>query len=191
MSIQKIPSPGNSFITEVPISTFKLGNAAIVVDAVNNIATVTLTAHLLAVGDYVTFSGAATNTSFNNNTFKVVSVTSANVYVVNISAVVAALGSPTGAAIIQERLSFLGGVNPGSGANTNSAAGFWFYQLGANGVLEYNPDNNFGANGPGYGSETWRTLAAASTNGLFWTDGYNVRFRQNGTTATSNFSQVK
>lgn len=191
MSVMKIPTAGSSFITEVPIATFKLGNAAIVVDAVNNLATVTLVAHLLSVGDYVTFSGAATNTSFNNNTFKVSSVTSANVYVVNISAVVAALGSPTGAAIIQERLSLLGGVNPGSGANTNSAAGFWFYQLGANGILEYCPDNSFGSNGPGFGSETWRTLAAASTNGMFFADGYNVRFRQNGTTATSNFSQVK
>lgn len=180
MGQRKIVRAGNFFATEVSIALFKLSGAAIAI--ASGVATVTLANHLLTTGDLVTFSGVTGVTGLNNATWGPVTVTASGTYTFP----TALTGSP-GGTIVQEKLYF-------------PAAGEWVCLLGANGQLEYNPDNTYGANfglSTGAGGTanagldaTWRILIAASAAGRFVTDGYSFRFRENGTTATSVFSMV-
>ncbi len=172
MSNRKIVRPGNWFNTEVAISTFLLSGATITLDGTK--ATVTLASHLLSSGDYTTFSGVTGVTGLNNATWGPITKVSANSYTFPCTLT----GSPAGT-IVQEKLYF-------------PAAGDWVFTGAANGQLEYNPDNVWGAAYPtsGAGGDTWRILAAASGHATFTTDGVSYRFRQNGTTATSYLSQT-
>lgn len=177
MADRKIVRAGNFFDTEVSIALFKLSGASIAISA--GVATVTLASHLLTTGDIVTFSGVTGVTGLNNASWGPVTVTSSGVYTFP----TALTGTPAGT-IVQEKLYF-------------PPAGQYFCVLGANGQVEYNPDNTYGANyglSTGVGGSanagldaTWRILVAASASGDFVCDGYNVRFRENGTTATSFF----
>jgi hypothetical protein len=190
MSIgQKIVLPGDNFYAEVTDAIFKLSGAAIAISG--GIATVTLASHLQSTGNFVTFSGVTGVTGLNNAVWGPITVTSSSVYTFPC----ALTGTPAGT-IVQEPLSF-------------PAFGQWVVTLGANAVIEYNPDNLFGANSPGSGGpvgnnftggyrgnvtptqEVWRAFAAASTVAEFITDGFSFRIRHNGTTANTFLSQVK
>jgi hypothetical protein len=156
----------------VAITRFLLSGASITLDGTN--ATVTLASHLnTIVGQQVTFSGVTGVTGLNNQTWTIGSITSTSVYTFPCTLT----GTP-GGTIVQEPVFTL-------------PAGFNFYNLGANAVIEYNADNTYNAtNGGTSGAQTWRTLAAASTNGVVPSDGWAVRLRCSGTTATSRFSNV-
>lgn len=170
MSVIKIGVIGQAFNTEVSITRFKLSGAAITLDG--TLATVTLAAHLFtAAGQQVTFSGATGVTGLNDQTWTINAITSSSVYTFPCLLT----GTVTGT-IIQEPIFTL-------------PPGFLFMRNGANGLVEYNPDNLF--NSPTSSGETWRTIIAASANGMIWSDGNAVRFRANGTTATTNYSQVR
>lgn len=160
---------GTMFATEVAITRFLLSGAAIALDGA--IATVTLAAHLnTAVGQQVTFSGVTGVTGLNNQTWTISEITSTSVY----KFPCLLTGSPAGT-IVQEPVFTL-------------PAGFNFLTLGANALCDYNPDNLY--NAITASGETWRTLIAASANGMVYSDGYGVRMRCSGTTATSRYSQV-
>lgn len=163
--------PGASFNTEIAMTRFKLSGAAIAI--ANGIATVTLATHLMTTGDYVTFSGVTGTgvTPLNNATWGPVTVTTSGIYTFP----TLLTGTPAGT-IVQEPLIF--------------PVGDIFAINGANGQFEYNPDNA-GYPGGGYlvtAAQVWRTILAASATGAFHSDGLAVRFRCNGTTATSNWS---
>lgn len=171
MSDRKIVLAGTWLGTEVSNALFKLSGASISLDGTT--ATVTLAAHLLSTGDYVTFSGVTGVTGLNNCTWGPVTVTNSGAYTFPCTLT----GSPAGT-IVQEKLYF-------------PPAGDYYATLGANGALEYNPGNTYATNGPSSGLDTtWRTLIPASGSGHFTTDGYGVRFRENGTTATSYFNPI-
>ncbi len=175
MSTQKIVLPGSWFATEISRTTFKLAVAtSIVLNGV--IATVTSASHLLVSGDYTTFSAATGITALNDATWGPITKTSSSVYTFPCALTGSVTGSP-----IQEKLYFF-------------AAGTWVVITGANGAVEYCPNNAWGKVAPtGDGSDTtWRSFIAASTTAgrTLITDGYSFRFRDNGTTATSYLSKV-
>lgn len=185
MSDRKIVRAGNWFNTEIANALFKLSGASIAISA--GVATVTLASHLLTTGDLTTFSGVTGtgSTALNNATWGPVTVLTSGTYTFPVATSI--VSTSIGGTIVQEKLYF-------------PPAGQWMCNIGANGQVEYNPDNTLGANWgltTGVGGQanagldaTWRILVAASTPGDFDTDGYQIRFRENGTTATSNFSQV-
>jgi hypothetical protein len=175
------------FQTELSNALFKLSGASISLDGTT--ATVTLAAHLLTTGDYVTFSGTTGVTGLNNATWGPVTVTNSGVYTFPCTLT----GSPAGT-IVQEKLYF-------------PPPGQYFCTLGANGDLEYNPASTLLTSGLSGGKTslgtdtTWRKVIAASAQGFFVSDGQlvtgsttaylgSVRFRENGTSATSYFSRV-
>lgn len=172
MSIQKLGVPGIYYATEVADAVYKTSVTSITISG--GVATVTATAHGLSVGSWTSFSGVTGTgvTGLNGDCWQVLTVPTANTYTFATS-----LSGTPGGTIIQEPLTIL-------------AAGTWVYVLGANGLMEYNPDNKFGQSGNG-SAGTWRTLTAASATGVVTTDGFAVRFRHNGTTATSYLSQVE
>lgn len=185
MSDRKIVRAGNWFATEVSNALYKLSGASIAITA--QVATVTLASHLLSTGDLVTFSGVTGtgSTALNAATWGPVTVTNSGVYTFPVGPAI--VSTSIGGTIVQEKLYF-------------PPAGDWVCVLGANGQVEYNPDNLVGANwglSTGVGGlsnggldATWRVGVATSSSGRFTTDGYQFRFRENGTTATSYFSQV-
>ncbi len=162
----------NPSANEVSITRFALSGATITLDGTN--ATVTLTSHLnTIVGQQVTFSGVTGVTGLNNQTWTIGTITSANSYTFPCTLT----GTPAGT-IVQHPVFTL-------------PAGIAFFSLGANAVIEYNPDNSYNAtNGGTSGTQTWRQIFAASTAGTVPSDGYSVRLRCSGTTATSVFSVV-
>lgn len=190
MSDRRVVGVNPWFQDEISNALFKLAVATgIVLDG--TIATVTSANHLLSDGDYVTFSGATGVTAINNVTWGPVTVTSSSVYTFPCTLTGTVTGSP-----VQEKLYF-------------PPAGDWYCTLGANGQVEYNPESTLLVSGleQGYISlgtdTTWRILIAASSYGNFTSDGQpipgtgtpaaylgSVRFRENGTTATSYFSRV-
>lgn len=190
MSDRRIVGINPWFQAEISNALFKLAVATgITLDGTT--ATVTSAAHLMVTGDYVTFSGATGVTAINNVTWGPVTVTSSSVYTFPCALTGTVTGSP-----VQEKLYF-------------PPAGGWYCTLGANGQLEYNPASTLLVSGlvPGTNTSlgtdsTWRILIAASAGGQFTSDcqpkiGTNstaylgsVRFRENGTTATSYFSLV-
>jgi hypothetical protein len=167
MSIMKIGVPGTTFQTEISSAVFKTSVTSITLSG--TAATVTATAHGVSVGDIVTFSGVTGVTSLNTTNWQVASVTSSSVYTIATTLT----GTPAGT-IIQEPVTLLG-------------AGQWIVTLGANCLIEYNPDNLGVVGGIG---ATWRTLVAASGYGGLETDGSGIRVRFSGTTATSYFSRI-
>ena len=191
MSDRRIVGINPWFQAEVSNALFKLQVATSVVLS-GTTATVTSASHLLTTGDYITFSGATGVTALNDVTWGPVTVTSSSVYTFPSTLT----GSVTGT-VVQEKLYF-------------PPAGQWFAKLGANGALEYNPASTLLVSGlsgnTSLGTDTtWRTLIAASGSGYFESDCQpiqatgttvstvclgSVRFRENGTTATSYFSRV-
>jgi hypothetical protein len=190
MSNRRIVGVNPWFQTEVSNALFKLAVAtSIVLDGTT--ATVTSASHLMVTGDYVTYSGATGITAINNATWGPVTVTSSSVYTFPCTLTGSVTGSP-----VQEKLYF-------------PPAGSWVCTLGANGQLEYNPASTLLVSGlsgnTSLGTDTtWRVLVAASTNGSFTSDCQpiisngttvstacigSIRFRENGTTATSYFSR--
>ncbi len=171
MSDRKITGVVPWFKTEVTNALFLLSGATITLDGTK--ATVSLASHLLSSGDYTTFSGVTGVTALNDSTWGPITKVNANSYTFPCTLT----GSPAGT-IVQEKLYFF-------------PAGDWNVNLGANGAVEYNPNNGWLTAYPTStaGGDTWRTLIAASGSGAFTTDGYSIRFRENGTTATSYFSQ--
>ena len=161
----------NPSANEVSISRFLLSGATIVLDGVN--ATVTLAAHLnIIVGQQVTFSGATGVTAINNQTWTIGSITSSSVYTFPCSLT----GTVTGT-IVQEPVFTL-------------PQGFTFMRTAANAIVEYNPDNLYvNANGSAT-APTWRTILAASANAVVPSDGFSVRLRCSGTTATTTYNVV-
>ena len=196
MSMQKLPVQGTMFANqinvpgqtgvnaltgatvlpsanEVSIIRFLLSGAAIVLDGVN--ATVTLAAHLnTIVGQQVTFSGATgPGAQLNNQTWTIGSITSTSVYTFPCSL---AAGTATGT-IVQEPVFTL-------------PQGFVFVKTLANAIVEYNSDNLYvNANGSAT-APTWKTILAATGNAVIPSDGFSVRLRCSGTTATTVYSVV-
>ncbi len=189
MSDRRIVGVNPWFQAEVSNALFKLAVATSVVLS-GTTATVTSANHLMVTGDYVTFSGATGVTALNNVTWGPVTVTSSSVYTFPCTLT----GSVTGS-VVQEKLYF-------------PPAGQWFCTLGANGQVEYNPASTLLVSGlsgnTSLGTDsTWRIIVAASAGGNFNSDCQpivgvgtqtaflgSVRFRENGTTATSYFSRV-
>lgn len=169
MSIMKIGVPGTTFQTELSYATFKTSVTSITLTG--SLATVVATAHGLSVGSLTTFSGVTGVTALNGTIWQVASVTDANTYTFTTTLT----GTPAGT-IIQEPV-----ILP--------AAGQWICTTAANCLVEYNPDNTGVVSTTGGTSSTWRTLIAASSLGSFATDGYGIRIRFSGTTATSTFSK--
>lgn len=156
---------------EVTVSRFALSGATITLDGTN--ATVTLASHLnTIVGQQVTFSGVTGVTALNNQTWTIGSIVNANTYTFPCTLV----GTPAGT-IVQEPV-------------FSVPAGFSFIRLGANAVVEYCPDNSYNATTGNAAGQTWRTLLAASSTGAVPSDGFAVRMRCNGTTASSTLSLV-
>lgn len=189
MSADRILGINPFFQAEISNALFKLSGAAISLDGTT--ATVTLASHLLTTGDYVTYSGATGVTAMNNATWGPVTVVSSSSYTFPCTQT----GTVTGT-IVQEKLYF-------------PPPGTWYCTLAANGALEYNPASTLLTSGlsgnTSLGTDTtWRTLIAASGAGMFKSDSQpqiglssstltflgSVRFRENGTTATSYFSRV-
>lgn len=188
MSERRIIGINPYFQAEITNSLFKLA-VATGITLSGTVATVTSANHLLTTGDYVTFSGATGVTAINNVTWGPVTVTSSSVYTFPCTLTGSVTGSP-----VQEKLFF-------------PQAGAWFCTIGANGQLEYNPGSTLLVSGlsgnTSLGTDTtWRLLIPATDDGTFWSDGQlligvnptayigSVRFRQNGTTASSFFSLV-
>jgi hypothetical protein len=185
MSDRRIVGVNTWFKTEISNALFKLAVATgITLDGTK--ATVTSASHLLSTGDYTTFSGATGVTAINNVTWGPITKVDANSYTFPCTLTGTVTGSP-----VQEKLYF-------------PQAGNWYSTLGANGQLEYNPASTLLVSGlsgnTSLGTDTtWRILIAASGAGGFTSDGQlligsttayigSIRFRQNGTTATSYFS---
>lgn len=174
MPQQKLGVPNDYFATEIANANVQASVTSITIAA--GIATVTQTAHGYAVGQLVTFSGVtgAGVTGLNGAHWQVATVPSANTYTFATT-----LTGTVGGTVVAQPVYVFG-------------SGDWTVLLGANGVVEYNPDNTADAlSGVGVTGATWRQLIAASGSGVFHTDGNAYRFRASGTTATSYLSQVK
>ncbi len=182
--LSKVFYPGDYLATEISHATFKLAVATgIVLDGTT--ATVTSANHLLATGDYTTFSAATGVTAINNATWGPVTKVSSSVYTFPCALTGSVTGSP-----IQEKLYFF-------------SAGDWIIFADVNGNLEYNVDQLLGLNssqggivkGNVTGPDVWRILKIGAAVGAgstsFTSDGFSFRFRDMGTTATSYFSKVK
>ena len=169
MSQQKIGMWGAMFLPEVSVTRFLLSGASISLDGAT--ATVTLASHLNAVGQQVTFSGVTVVTGLNNQTWTITSVPTTGTYTFPC----ALTGSP-GGTIVQEPVFTL-------------PAGTHFVTTLANAKVEYNPDNLYNAiNASG---ETWRPIIPVSSQGVAISDGFAVRLRCSGTTATTLYSTVE
>lgn len=158
---------------EVSITRFLLSGAAIVLDGTN--ATVTLASHLnTIVGQQVTFSGATgPGAQLNGQTWTISAIASSSVYSFPCSL---PAGTATGT-IVQEPVFTL-------------PPGWSIVRTGANAVVEYNSDNGFNALSGAQTAPAWKVLLAVSVVGLAPSDGYAVRIRCNGTTATTYFSPI-
>ena len=154
---------------EISITRFLLSGASIALDGVN--ATVTLASHLnTIIGQQVTFSGVTGITALNGQTWTIATIPTSGTYTFPCTLT----GSP-GGTIVQEPVFTL-------------PQGFHIYRLGANAVIEYNPDNLYVNLAGSASAPTWRVLNAASSNGFVGSDGFSVRMRCNGTTATTTWS---
>lgn len=154
---------------EISITRFLLSGATITLDGTN--ATVTLASHLnTIVGQQVTFSGATGVTAINNQTWTIGSIPTSGTYTFPCTLT----GTVTGT-IVQEPVFTL-------------PQGFHMIRLAANAIIEYNPDNLYVNAAGSATAPTWRTLNAASTNAFVGSDGFAVRMRCSGTTATTTWS---
>lgn len=68
-------------------------------------------------------------------------------------------------------------VTLGVSASQVLAEGMWMVALGSHDVVQYTPDSG----------TTYRTLLAAGTGGLVFSDGFNVRLDNNGTAGTATY----
>lgn len=156
---------------EISIARFLLSGAAITLDGTT--ATVTLAAHLnTIVGQQVTFSGATGVTAINNQTWTINAITTTGVYTFPC----VLTGTVTGT-IVQEPVFTL-------------PQGFHVIRTAANAIIEYNPDNLYVNTNGSATAPTWRTIQAASTQDVQVSDGFQVRMRCSGTTATTLWSIV-
>lgn len=174
MSINKLPYPGATFNTEQSTALVPISAASSA--ASGNIITVTATAHGLSVGQVVTFTGA-TPTTYLVTAFTILSVPTADTFTI---------------------FSTLGAITFSTGTVVPlfyPASGTWFFSMGANALVEYNPTNDGYPNGPDDNptrtGATWRTIIAASAADIVPCDGFGVRIKCSGTAATSRYSQVK
>jgi len=164
--------------TEVSIARFKLSGAAIVVSG--GVATVTLASHLNTIlGQQVTFSGCTgAGAVLNGQTFTITSITSSSVYSFPTSTPDNAGVTGT---IVQEPVFTL-------------PAGQGIIRCDANVVVEYNSDNNFNSqSGQAVTAPTWKVLYTGNATpvvGPWISDGWAVRIRCSGTTATSYFNVI-
>ena len=173
MSIQNIPVNGTTFLAEG--STAAVNSAAATsVTIVGNVITVNLTTHGLVVGDLFTLSGVTGATGLNDQTWQVATVVNANSFTANIAAGSSVAGTPAGTILVQRVF------QPGPGMA--------FVSTGANCIVEYSPTNAI----PGVPGQTWRTLIAASSQGLAFFDAVGaVRVRvSTGTAGTTRWSLV-
>lgn len=207
MSIQKIPLAGFTFEAEFTTALLPVTGSGTPTPAGSGILTYTTTgAHGLVAGQAVTFTGAVP-TTYNTTTFVVLSVpttTTFTIYTIPPNSTTS-LGQVTtaGSAVPVFLL----------GAGKASKAGMFFMSLGANAVVQYNPDNT------GYvdcsyiqpstnttviptdsvspsvpvsvSGATWRTVIAASATGMVWSDSYGVRVICSGSAGTSHWSRVE
>jgi hypothetical protein len=162
---------------EVTISRFKLATSAgaIVSDGVN--ATVTLASHLnTIVGQQVTFSGiTGALAQLNNQTFTIGSIPTNGTYTFPCSIVGTSGGSP-----IQEPVFTL-------------PQGFNFVRCDANTVVEYNSDNTYNTASGSATAPTWKVLITGNATpviNVVPSDGFSVRLRCSGITASSFFNNV-
>lgn len=186
MSMQKLPTLGTFFkpfvpiagqastAVEVSIARFKLSGAAITLDGTT--ATVTLASHLnTVVGQQVTFSGATGVTAINNQTWTISSIPTTGTYTFPCS-----LTGTVGGTIVQEPVFTM-------------PQGFSYALVNANANIEYCSDNSYIATNGSQTSPTWKiyvTGNATPVPALVASDGFSVRLRCNGTTATTYFSVV-
>lgn len=194
MSIQKIPVAGLTYTTEQSTALVPVTGSGTPSPNSSNILTYTTTgAHGLVAGQAVTFTGA-TPSGYNTTTFVVLSVPSTTTFTIQTT-----LGQITVAGSVVP-VFFL-------------PAGMYNIVTGANAVVQYNPDNTGYVDAGRIAASTnistpptatipaptpqsatgatWRTLIAASSNGMFWTDGYGVRLICSGTAATTYYSLVE
>ena len=194
MSIQKLPVAGLSFQTEISYALIQRTGSTTPTPA-NGLVTVTTTAaHGLAAGQAVTFSGA-NPTYYNTRTFVVLSVPSTTTFVIATASTAAIVSFGTVIPI----------YIPGPG--------MWFCTTGANAAVYYNPDNT------GYveigdlqvsanlttaptdtvpsptpisaSGATWRSLIAASSSGMFWSDGFCIQLQTTSSSGTTYLSRVE
>lgn len=207
MSIQKIPLQGFTFLPEVSSTLVPVTGTGTPTPSANNILTYTTSgAHGLAAGQNVTFTGA-TPAAYNTTTFVVLSVPTTTTFTIYVL--------PSGSSTALGQVTVAGSVVPIRilGSGKTSKAGMYFITTGANAVVQYNPDNT------GYTDQgailsgaqlttpptdsvsptvpasvtgaTWRTLIAASSQGMVWSDGYGVRILFSGSAGTTLWSEVE
>lgn len=196
MSIQKLPFLGSVFAKllpvagqtgaaaltpfavvaaaacEVTIARFKLSGAAIVLDGTN--ATVTLASHLnTRVGQQVTFSGATGVTAINDQTWTISKITSTSVYVFPCK-----LTGTVAGTIVQEPVFTL-------------PQGLNICRMDANANIEYNSDSLYNSANGSTTAPTWKIYIVGNGTpvvGMIASDGFGVRMRCMGTTASSYFN---
>jgi hypothetical protein len=215
MSTQKIPLPGLVYNGSLPIiltpgasatlgtasewaiSTVPVASGAGTLTAAANIATLTFAAahgvvksiingqnYFTATGQnvatpYFQLSGVTGVTAFNAVTWTILDVPSTTTitFFTTLSA--------TGAVFTAGSFAPLYTLLPGD----------YDFLLGANGVIQYNPDGTGIPQGPfinpSVTGATYRQLAAVSTAGQLWFDGVGQKFfLANGGAGTSRFSQI-
>ena len=198
MSMQKLPVIGTFFKNQVPvagqtgtnaltgavtapaacevtISRFALAGPSIASDGTT--ATVTLASHLnTIVGQQVTFSGiTGALAQLNGQTFTISQITSSGVYKFPCSIAGTSAGSP-----VQEPVFTL-------------PQGFGIVRANANLNVEYCSDNTYTTVNGVATAPTWKILYAGNATpvvGVWISDGFSVRLRCNGSTASSYFNVV-
>ncbi len=173
MALPKIPVSGTCFQTEQ--SSAQLPVSITSVTITGGVATVTAAAaHGLVAGNTFTFSGSTGVTGLNGTTWTVQSVSSTTVF----TFLTSLAGTVAGTIVLDPVLV--------------PSNGIYNVTVGANAVVQYNPDNTGIPQNSSTGNvtgATWRTLVAASSSGSFTTDGYGIRILCNGTTGTTYWSE--
>lgn len=166
MSINGIPVPGSTFLSEVTVSAVQSA-AATAVTIAGQVISVNLTAHALTVGTFFTFSGVTGATGLNDQTWQVATVVDANNFTANIAVGSSVSGTPAGTIVVQ-RVFF-----PNAGVS--------FVTTAANARVEYSPNNGQ----PGIPGQTWRVLIPVSSQGSTYFDGTNGAIRVRVFSATA------
>jgi len=216
MSTQKIPVPGLVYNGSLPIITSPGPSASLGTANEWAISTVQIA---LGAGGLLTFSNNIATLTFNAAHGIVKSVINGQNYFTmpsqNVASPYFQISGATGVTAVNgvtwtildvpttTTLTFfttLTGAAVVTAANFNPVyallPGDYDYLLGANAVIQYNPDgtgipqNQF--INPSVTGATFRSLAAVSTSGQFWFDGVGQKIVlcNNGSAGTSRFSQI-